>query len=199
MVFAHTLQLPICHANHNNRQLRGVGEHHIAPTSARRKATLASMQQFSPPVTRLDAVLWFLRVQLWLSVVAFVTGLITFSGFFVNLGLQSLVNFGLPILILSLFPRVLASAVLGSSAREPLDFRALLGRCVGLSLFVGSLGRAIALTFTLGYNVLNGAPVFGSGFSSGFLLSQSITTALSFLLGFALAFGPAIRDGLRGR
>ena len=162
--------------------------------------------QFSPPITRLDAVLWFLRVQLWLSVVALITGLFTPWGFFLGLGLQNLTNFGLPILVLSLFPRILASAMLGHSTHEELSaltgLRPLVGRCVGAALFVGSLGRAATLTLSFGYEFFTRGNV-GTGPvgipRSYFFLPQLSIVAVPFFLGFVLAFGPAIRDNFRAR
>ena len=164
-----------------------------------------------PPLTRFDAVMWFLRVQLWLSVVALALSLIQPVGF-IGLGLQSLVSWGLPILVLAAFPSVLASGVLGWSGRDPVnsgDLRFLVGRCVGLALFVGSLGRVVGYSLWLLYGLVSqlagrgtvslGLGGLGLGLAGSFVMVQIISTAVSFLLGFFLAFGPAIREGFRAR
>lgn len=170
-----------------------------------KRQTRASMQQeFSPPLTRLDAVLWFLRVQLWVSVVYFVSSLVTpFVGFGALISWQTLCGTGLPLLVYLLFSRVLAVGVLGQSARDSIstlpDFRPLMGRCVGLSLFVSSLGRVISLTFLFAYSLLTGKPLYGSILGSSILFGQVVVAALSFFLGFFLAFGPVIRDNFRAR
>ncbi len=160
--------------------------------------------ELSPRLTQLDAVLWFLRVQLWLSVVYLVSGSASpYGGRFGILSFISVSNLiisGIPIFILWLFPRPLAFASLGVSAHDPLTLRPLLGRCIGLSLFVRSLGNAVLLSLGLA-NMLysRGSVGFGGGYSSLFFLSPLIGTVLSFFLGFFLAFGPAILDNFRAR
>lgn len=161
-----------------------------------------------PALTRFDAVMWFLRVQLWLSVVTLVVTLALFLVQplrFIALGLQNLVFWGLPILVLAAFPSVLASGVLGQTGRDPVnsgDLRFLVGRCVGLALFVGSLGRVVGYSLWLLYGLVSqlaGRGTFSLGFAPSFMMVQIISTAASFFLGFFLAFGPAIRDAFRAR
>jgi len=157
--------------------------------------------QFSPPLTRLDAVLWFLRVQLWLSVVNALTALVQPSIFFWSLAAQNLLPSALAVLIFALFPRVLASAMLGSGAGAEVaslhDLRPLVGRCVGAAFFVHSLGNAVLYSGYIGYSLLTHSSLFAPGMPSSILITRVAGTAISFFLGFALAFGPAIRDGLR--
>ncbi|BCM90213.1 hypothetical protein IAD21_02064 [Abditibacteriota bacterium] len=159
--------------------------------------------EFSPPSTQLDAVLWFLRVQMWLSVVYLVSGFVSpygYGGFMGLLSLQNLIISGIPILILWLFPRPLAFASMGARARDPLVLRHLLGRCIGLSLFVRSLGNAVLLSIGLAEAFFSrGSFSLGGGYVSPFYFSSLIGTVVSFFLGFALAFGPAIRDNFRSR
>lgn len=158
-----------------------------------------------PPLTRFDAVMWFLRVHLWLSLVAFLLSL--FQPFMLITWSQVLLNAvlaGVPVLLLALFPSILASSALGRMAREPVsgDLRFLTGRCVGLTLFVNSLGRAALYSILLLYSFVpkvSSAWVFGSGVAHSFTIIQIVTSAISFSLGFALAFGPAIRDSFRAR
>ena len=158
---------------------------------------------FSPPLTRLDAILWFLRVQLWLSVVALLQGFLMPYGLFWGVTLQNLFSSGLPILILALFPRVVALAMLGQSAREELtslhELRPLVGRCVGITLLVGSLGRAVMLSLAIAEAVISRGSFSLSGPTPNIFSAQILPVTLSFFLGFVLAFGPAIRDGLRAR
>ncbi len=164
--------------------------------------TLRAMQSPFPsvPLTRFDVVMWFLRVQLWLLVVYLATRLFTPTGFAWPVLVQTISALALPILVLSLFPRVLTLASLGSSAREPLELPTLVGRCVGLSLFVGSLGRVVTFTLGLALNgYRTGSFFLNSGYVSMLLDMQIIGITFQFFLGFALAFGPAIRNSFRAR
>ncbi len=92
--------------------------------------------EFAALVSRLDVVLWFLRVQLWLSLATLLTGFPSPYGYGLGLNQQYLLVWVLPILILLVFPRALASAMLGQSAREELSLlpglSSLVGGCVGL-------------------------------------------------------------------
>ncbi|RYX81866.1 hypothetical protein EON83_22180 [bacterium] len=157
--------------------------------------------EFSPPLTRHDAVLWFLRVQLWLSVLLLIQGAFVPYGFFVGIFLQSLVAYGVPILVLSLFPRVLASAMLGDSARDPLtfhDFQSLVWRCVGVALFTGALGRAVISFFVIAEALIVRRSLTPS-ITYSYIGLQFVGTMFALVLGFFLAFGPSIRDNFRAR
>jgi len=176
-----------------------------------------------PPITRFDAVMWFLRVQLWVIIANFLLSLSS-SGiaFLPLLSLPSSLrpplsqvpsSFGgyiIPILVLWVFPALLASNALGETARDPISslsgLRSLILRCAGLSLFVSSLSRVLGASVYIVINLATRGTLFFS--SSGSLGSRFIAaTSLSnlgvgiipLLLGFVLAFGPAIRDALRPR
>ena len=160
--------------------------------------------ELSAPLTRLDAMLWFLRVQLWVSGVALASSLsrdVVDSRVSI---LRDLVGYGIPVVALAIFPRVLANSALAHSARErvtsPSPPRTLVLRGVGLTLFVQTLGWTIIYSLLFVYNLL---PFVSSGWSLGsgitrfYQLFAMANTASQFLLGFFLAFGPAIRDHFR--
>ena len=164
--------------------------------------------EFTPPLTRLDAVLWFLRVQMWVSVIALILAFIQPYPLSFSLGsiLQNGIGNGISVLVLLIFPGVLANSALGTSAREPLNsllgLRSLVIRCVGLSLFVGNLGWAFIYSAYVLYSLVpnvSSAWAFGSGVGLSYMRFQIGVTALRFILGFFLAFGPAIRDNFRAR
>ena len=162
--------------------------------------------EFSAPLTRLDVVQWFLRVQLWVSIFSLILSFVSPYALFSGLSLQILVDGGLPVLVLLLFPTILANSVLGASACETVtslhDVRSLAGRCVGLALLIGILGWAVLYSGGILYDLATGrssASLFGSGTSSTYMHSQIIAVAMRFFLGFFLAFGPAIRDYFRGQ
>lgn len=164
-----------------------------------------------PPLTRFDVVMWFLRVQLWFSLATALAQLLSFVLYFfapISLplfGLQFVGPSMMEILVLLLFPAVLASSVLGSTLRDSVaslsDVKPLVGRCVGLALFVGSLGRLVLFVGFVAYSFVthSSAPVLGTGIARTLSLTQLLGPTLSFFVGFALAFGPAIRDGFRAR
>jgi len=176
-----------------------------------------------PPITRSDAVMWFLRVQLWVVVANFLLSLVS-SGiwFFFSLGLPS--GFGsslsrtlfgsgetvLPMLVLWVFPAMLANNALGETARDTItslsDLRSLILRCAGLSLFVSSLTRVAWASFYVVASLVSDGSVsfsssgsLGSRFMAATSLSNLATGTISLFLGFFLAFGPAIRDAVRPR
>ncbi len=165
----------------------------------------------SPPLTRFDAVMWFLRVQLWLLVVTGVFQLLTsivylFSSFRSPVFLIQFVgSHAVPILILMLFPAVLASSALGPTARDSVvslaDVKPLTGRCIGLTLFISSLGYIVLFAASVAYALATHDSSFGFGTSTSrwFQLSPLIQPIISIFLGFALAFGPNIRDSFRSR
>jgi len=166
-----------------------------------------------PPLTRFDAVMWFLRVQLWVTLVVALTNSLTAAivflpPFLIPVGHGSLFLFVregifsyIPCLVLLIFPSTLTSSALGDSARDPLassrDWKFLVACCVGLAAFIGSLGRVVSLPFSVAYNLSRG--VSWSTVLSTVSLYFSTGPVLSFFLGFVLAFGPAIRDSLRPR
>lgn len=161
--------------------------------------------EFSSPLTRFDAVLWFLRVQLWFCLVGLVLSVVQpYSLLSWGTLLQNCVSGGLPVLALLLFPTALANSALGESARDPVtsldDLRSLVLRCVGLALFVGVLGWAFIGSGYILYSLVprvSSAWVFGSGIMLTYMRAQIAGTAVRFILGFFLAFGPAIRDNFR--
>ena len=166
----------------------------------------------SVPLTRFDVVMWFLRVQLWLLVVAALAQLVTsVVDLFAPISspllfLQFVGGEAVPILILLLFPAVLASSVLGPTARDSVvslaDVKPLVGRCVGLALFVGSLGQLVLFFVAVAYGFATHDPSLGMGRAGTmrwFTLAQFIAPTVSFFVGFALAFGPAIRNSFRAR
>lgn len=165
----------------------------------------------SSPLTRFDAVMWFLRVHLWLSLVALVVSSLSSLVYFftpINLPYLWLQLVGLalvPVLILLFFPAVLASNALGSTSRQPVaslsDLKSLLGRCFGLMLFVSSLGPIVLYFGALFYALATGTPAsfLGTSIVRSMGLTQIIGPTISFFLGFALAFGPNIRDSFRAR
>jgi len=176
-----------------------------------------------PPITRFDAVMWFLRVQLWVVVANLLLAVLS-SGiwFFFLIGLPSgfssspfrtLSGVGesaIPVLVLWVFPAILASNALGETARDTIsslsDLRSLIVRCAGLSLLVSSLTRVIGASFFIVATLATRGTI---SFSSTGSLSSRLMTAtwmsnlvggtLSLLFGFVLAFGPAIRDSMRAR
>lgn len=170
----------------------------------------------APSLTRFDVVLAFLRAQLWISVVALFVGGITslsyvWSGF--GAGFISLRVIGLaliPVILLILFPSLLAGNALGRTARAPVasfsDLRPLIGRCTGLFLFVQSLGHLVILTGLFLYSSATQPSgslwrtLFGSAPPGRYMwvsMAQLTIPLLSVLIGFFLAFGPAIRDNFR--
>lgn len=162
-----------------------------------------------PPLTRFDVVMWFLRVQLWLSLVAFLTSSLSSIVYllsFINspfFWLRIIVLPLMPVLILLFFPAVLASSVLGPTSQQPVaslsDLKPLVGRCFGLMLFISSLGMIALYSGTMFYALATASPtsVLGTGFTRSMALSQFIGPTICFFLGFALAFGPNIRDSFR--
>ena len=158
------------------------------------------------PLTRLDIMLWFLRVQLWVSGIALASSLVQdVVGSRVSV-LRDLVGYGIPVVALALFPRVLATSALGDSVRESVTSprlpRTLVFRGVGLTLFVQTLGWTISYSLLFVYNLLPFASSgwsLGSGITRFYQLFAIANTASQFLLGFFLAFGPAIRDNFRER
>jgi len=166
-----------------------------------------------PPLTRFDAVMWFLRVQLWVSVVLAVTNSLTSAILFLPplliaggrgssfLFLSGVIVAWIPCLVLLTFPSALTSSALGDSKRNPListrDWKFLIARCVGLAALIGSLGRVVFLPFDIAYDLFVG--MSWSTVLSGPRFYSNTGPFLSFILGFVLAFGPAIRDALRPR
>ena len=117
-------------------------------------------------------------------------------------GVEAVVSSALPILILALFPRLLASAMLGARARDGVatvaDVRPLVGRCAGVALFVSSMGRAVMGTLSFGYAYLTGGMGMGGGMVRSLMLGQVVFEfGLLLFLGFLLAFGPVIRENFR--
>ena len=175
--------------------------------------TLRAMQSPFPsvPLTRFDVVMWFLRVQLLLLVVAALAQLVTSVAYLFApissplLFLRLVGGEAVPILILLLFPAVLASSVLGPTARDSVvslaDVKPLVGRCVGLALFVGSLGQLVLFFIAVAYGFATGSNSagLGTGTPRVWMLALLVTPTISFFLGFALAFGPAIRNSFRAR
>lgn len=165
------------------------------------------MQSDLAALTRFDVVLWFLRVQLWLSVIFLLSSFIQPFLFVVPLlSLQNLVAFGIPVLVLLLFPKILAASAVGRSAPEPItsvsDLRPLVLRCVGLFLFIQNLGGAVMYSLFILYTLVASASsmwFFSSSISVSSMRFQIVSTAVRFLLGFFLAFGPAIRGNFRAR
>lgn len=162
--------------------------------------------EFSPFLTRLDIVLWFLRVQTWCGAAVLVLISVSPYPFSTALGLlnmEDIATVGLPVLLLALYPRAIATTLLGARAPEPVglpDLRLLVGRCVGLTLFLGSIGRVVILTahgvFSFVY-LHQLSP--GIGYPQILVWAQFIGAACAFFFGFFLAFGPAIRDNFRER
>lgn len=164
-----------------------------------------------PPITRFDAVMWFLRVQLWISLSGVLISCLGslfsfFAPFALRWGwLQTIGMAGVPVLILLLFPAVLASNALGSTSRQPvvslLDLKLLIGRCLGLALFVTSLGPIVLLSVAITYELATRgtSTSLGAGAMRLIMLAQLVGPTISLFLGFALAFGPNIRDSLRAR
>ena len=125
-------------------------------------------------------------------------------GLILGVSVQNLFSAGLPILILALFPRVIALAMLGQSARDELSslhqLRLLVGRCVGITLLLGSLGRAVMLSLAIAEGMISRgsfslrAP---NGPYPNIFSSQILAVTFAFFVGFVLAFGPSIRDSFR--
>lgn len=163
-----------------------------------------------PPITRFDAVMWFLRVYLWISVVYAITGILSsifylFTPFgFTGFGARAILPQLVPCLLLWLFPALLAANSLSHSARDAVqasDLKFLVGRCVGLALFIGSLGQVALYSVAIAYSLATGGRPVVSTPSYPLIMSigPAVGPFLSFILGFALAFGPAIRDSLQPR
>lgn len=169
-----------------------------------------------PSLTRFDVVMWFLRVQMWLLLVTAIARLLTsVVYFFAPIGspffaARLIAINTVPVLILLVFPAVLASSVLGSTARDCVtsvsDVKPLASRCLGLALFVGSLGQLVVFFGAVAYYLVTHNPMLGfpmPGLATGvgrlLALGQLVEPTISFFLGFALAFGPAIRDSFRAR
>ena len=175
--------------------------------------TLRAMQSPFPsvPVTRFDVVMWFLRVQLWVLVVTAFAQLLTSVGYLFApfssplLFLRFVGINAVPVLILLLFPAVLASSVLGPTTRDSVvslaDVKPLVGRCVGLALFVGSLGPLVLFFVGLAYGFATESSSLGLGTGPQriWMLAQLIAPTILFFVGFTLAFGPAIRNSFRAR
>lgn len=170
----------------------------------------------NPPLTRFDVVMWFLRVQLWVSLFAGVMAVLTAVGYrftpFASFGFGLIFSLAGPawfsVILLLLFPRVLASSVLAQTERDTIyhvdELKPLVSRCIGLVLLVGSVGRVALFSITALYSLLStgsiwGVSLYGSGTMRYLNLAQFVEPALSCLLGFILAFGPAIRDAMRPR
>lgn len=164
-----------------------------------------------PPITRFDAVMWFLRVYLWISVVYGITAVLRPIFYLIipagsmSLWSPAFIFSAVPVFLLWLFPSLLATNALGESARDAVqasDLKFLVGRCVGLALFVGSLGRVAFYSFAIAYSVATSVarllPSTTSALSVLFV-EQLGPTILAFVLGFFLAFGPALRGATRPR
>jgi len=147
-------------------------------------------------------VLWFLRVQLWLTVLQLVAGLTFLAG---SLGTAfSLSNhsyYVLPLLILTLFPRMLAAAMLGAKTRGVVtrleELRPLVLRCAGAALFVHGIGSVVLSTVSLGYTYFDMRGVSPARPILPYHIWQLIGSCVTFVLGFLLAFGPVIRENFR--
>ncbi|BCM90211.1 hypothetical protein IAD21_02062 [Abditibacteriota bacterium] len=160
----------------------------------------------SVPLTHFDATLCFLRVQLW---VVMVNALLEMPRAFAQhaysgMSLFALANalyWVLPIVVLVVFPRLLAMAVCEARGREPLhaaNLRGVVGRWVGLALFIGSLGGTVRFTL-LSAEFLKRRSHFGlnAGAFPTIHWWELFVIISPLVLGFALAFGPAIRDNFR--
>ncbi|BCM90212.1 hypothetical protein IAD21_02063 [Abditibacteriota bacterium] len=168
--------------------------------------------EFSPPLTRFDVVMGFLRVYLWISVVHVIGAAFSSLGYILSsisspaVWLQLVAPEGISVLLLLLFPSVISASVLGQTTRDSVtsfpDLRSLIGRCLGVFLFVSSLGQVVLHSGVAMYSWVtkSGSPFFGSSVvASKFFWAGLIGPLLSCLLGFSLAFGPVIRDSFRGR
>ncbi|RYF51318.1 MAG: hypothetical protein EOO38_03525 [Cytophagaceae bacterium] len=170
-------------------------------------------------LTRLDLVLGLLRILFWSLLIQSLLSALSSSfrvypafgqsaGFHPRTSLGTVATSAVPLLILWLFPSVLAHGVLGQMGREPvnslLDVRPLIGRCLGLSLLTTSLSGALWSTFFVVHNLIISGNVLGfdgrslgSSLAATSAVSNFIYSTSALVLGFILAFGPAIRGNFR--
>jgi len=162
-----------------------------------------------PPITRFDAVMWFLRVQLWVSVVVALLSTPVLIDYLsrplmsIPSVVRALLIDWLPVVILLAFPSVLASNSLGQSREKPVvslgDCKALTLRCIGLVVFVNFLGTVALVSLFLIYDLATNSSTFASKYLFFGNVRELVLAFLHALLGFVLAFGPAIRDSLQPR